>query len=357
MGLFSFFKSRTEKQIDKISLYFVDGYLNHVIPENTQDFYDCDYIFSDGLQYDMSNPESIKAIPIPSFKMVDSFSEYGATGSLDYVIRMKAGKYFNSGNKELCSACLWKSTELMLENHFYVWRKKDYERLITWHFQLGMEDEAEKAKMYLVEKGVYISVSYNAKTHKNDSTKTFSTETKSQHLSTHDKELLLVQQTTTEDMKKLVNMPFVWNCEVKKFIKKGGHPFAYMDIVGENIEIVKLELSKINTLIIAEIKKFPQIPKNAIIPLDKLVFTETELYGCTRMMCTPKTLKGNPAKYPMSIFFMDKGDASYNSTHGEITYGQDGIIKKGKVYCWRNGMSYFYYLDTIDGQLKVKDLE
>ncbi len=176
-------------------------------------------------------------------------------------------------------------------------------------------------------------------------------------LSTYDKELMLVQQVTTEDMKSLTNMPFVWNCEVKKFIKKGGHPFAYMDIIGENIEIVKTELEKINFIIKAEINKFPKIPKNAIIPLDKLVFKETELYGCTRIMCTPKTLKGNQTKYPLSIFFMDHGDTSYNSTHGEITYGQDGKIKKGNVYCWRNGKRFFYDFYTENGELKIKYLE
>lgn len=154
MGIFDFFNQKNEKN-QKIFLYFVNGYLKNIIPEGTQDFYDCDYIYSDGVQYDMSNPTSIKSIPIPNFQLIDSFSGYGSTGSLDYVIRMKAGKYFNSGNKILCSACLWKSTELMLSNKFYGWRKKDFERLVIWHYEMKMFSDGEKAKKYLEKNGVY----------------------------------------------------------------------------------------------------------------------------------------------------------------------------------------------------------
>lgn len=154
MGIFDFFNKNNE-QNKKIFLYFVNGYLKNIIPEGTQDFYNCDYIYSDGIQYDMSNTVSIKSIPIPNFQIVDSFSGYGATGSLDYIIRMKAGKYFKCNKKELCSACLWKSTELMLANKFYAWRKEDFERLVIWHYEMKMFSEGEKAKQYLEKNGVY----------------------------------------------------------------------------------------------------------------------------------------------------------------------------------------------------------
>lgn len=152
MGFFDFLSTKKEA---KIYLYFKNGYLQNITPENIQDFYDCDYINSDGIQYDMSNPLSIKSISIPNFQIVDPFNSYGATGSLDYVIRMKAGKYFNLGKKELCSACLWKSTELMIANTFYGWRKNDFERLVIWHYEMKMFSEGKKAKKYLEKNGVY----------------------------------------------------------------------------------------------------------------------------------------------------------------------------------------------------------
>lgn len=154
MGIFDYFK---KKPVDrsKISLYFINGYLKTVLPEGEENFYDCDYIYSDGICYDMSNAESIKSIPIPNFQAINSFEEYGATGSLDYVIRMKAGKYYNSNQKELCSACLWKCTELMLSNSFYAWKKEDFERLVIWHYEMKMFSEGERAKKYLEKNGVY----------------------------------------------------------------------------------------------------------------------------------------------------------------------------------------------------------
>lgn len=154
MGLFNFFIKKTAPS-KEVSLYFINGCLKTVLPESTEDFYDCDYIYSDGIKFDMANVESIKSIPVPNFQMIDSFSKYGATGSLDYVIRMKAGKYFNEQKKELCSACLWKCTELMLANKFYAWRKEDYERLVIWHYEMKMFSEGEKAKKYLEKNGVY----------------------------------------------------------------------------------------------------------------------------------------------------------------------------------------------------------
>lgn len=154
MGIFDiFFKNNDSK--NKITLYFSNGYLIKTEPESVENIYDCRYIVSDGIKYDLLDVKSIKSICVPKFQLIDYFSSFGATGSLDYIIRMKAGKYFNDNKKELCSACLWKSTELMLANKFYAWKKEDYERLVIWHYEMKMFSDGEQAKKYLEQNGVY----------------------------------------------------------------------------------------------------------------------------------------------------------------------------------------------------------
>lgn len=143
------FDSQTHAQ----TIYFINGKLCKVTPSDQESWYDARYLVSDGERYDLENVDDIKAIPIPKFNLLDTMMEgYGVTGSLDYVIRMKAGNLFNRGEKELCSACLWKSTELMFANPTVGWQKKDYDRLINWHNEMGMYDEARRAKEYLNSK-------------------------------------------------------------------------------------------------------------------------------------------------------------------------------------------------------------
>lgn len=186
--LFGINKSRRDSQFVNISeakldsnaktIYFTNGMMYKVSPSDEDGWYDARYLVSDGILYDLENIKSIQSINVPTFENMSVFDGYGTTGSLDYVIRMKAGCLYNRNEKELCSACLWKSTELMFENQYYVWRKKDYERLIKWHLQLGMNDEAEKAKKYLADRGLFISNNYNVKINKNATSKTSSAKKK-----------------------------------------------------------------------------------------------------------------------------------------------------------------------------------
>lgn len=138
------------------TIYFNNGKMYKVYPSDQEGWYDAKYLVSDGVTYDLENIHDIQKIPTPNFAEFDPMMDgYGITGSLDYVIRMKAGAFYNRNEKELCSACLWKSTQLMLANKSVGWQKKDFDRLINWHLQLGMYDEAEKAKKYLSRYGQY----------------------------------------------------------------------------------------------------------------------------------------------------------------------------------------------------------
>lgn len=75
------------------TIYFKNGKMYRVYPTDQESWYDAKYLVSDGDIYDLENVLDIKRIPVPNFALSspDFMSRYGATGSLDYVIRMKAG--------------------------------------------------------------------------------------------------------------------------------------------------------------------------------------------------------------------------------------------------------------------------
>ncbi len=172
-----------------------------------------------------------------------------------------------------------------------------------------------------------------------------------------EKELIMVNRVTTEDMRKITSIPYNWNTAVRKFIVPNGHPFAYIDLIGSNIDIAKNELEKMNALIAASSKLSPSITKRISIPVDKIVFTPQKHHGHTRLMCTPHTFTGKPAKYPVSLSFMTDLSNNNISTHGNLFYGQDGSVQKAEVFCWRNSGGHFYYFNTVDGILTLEKFE
>lgn len=183
---------------------------------------------------------------------------------------------------------------------------------------------------------------------------------KQPEMTAQEKELLLVQKTTISDMEELTSMPFVWNTDVQKFIAPNAHPFAYIDIIGENIQIAKAELEKINSQIAHDSKIYPNIPRNARIPVKDIVFKKSEMYGYTRIMCTPKTLSGKIAKYPIKLFFatdLSKTATGGNTTHGELVYNKDGEVVSATIYCWRRSGGFFFYYKAVDGVLTLQKTE
>ena len=141
----------SDNDVIKAELHFKDGEISKISTELQNNWYDCRYIKIDGKVYDLENVDSIKSIKSQRFSHIDSFDGYGITASLDYVLRMKAGNLYNRKEKELCSACLWKSTELMFQNEWCGWREQDFYRLVQWHIELGMFEEAEKAEKYIYD--------------------------------------------------------------------------------------------------------------------------------------------------------------------------------------------------------------
>lgn len=334
------------------TLYFKNGQLYKIIG-NQENWYDPKYIVSDGVKYDMSNPQSIKSIRIPAFGISDVMSGYGPTGMLDYVLRMKAGNCFNRNEYALCSVLLWKSTELMFENKHCNWKQSDFERLINWHREMGMEEEAEKAKKYLEEKDFIIIPQTNKKRHvQTESTKKPTVP----KITTAEKERAIVKMTTAEHMQLLSNFPFAWNDKIKKNLSPNSHAYCYMNIIGENISLVKSELEFMNKIIRSDLRNYKDMP-DLKIPIASLVFQESDKQGHTKFICWPITLSGKVSKYPLTLFFTTRLQPGKDSTHGEIIYGQNCKIQKANIYFWRNGQGYFLYYKTVDGVLTLYKLD
>lgn len=352
---------------DGKTVYFTNGKMYKVFPTDQESWYDAKYLVSDGVLYDLENIESIHSIKVPNFDFRDSFEGYGITGSLDYVIRMKAGELFNRQEKELCSACLWKSTELMYANSRVSWQKKDYVRILYWHIKLGMPEEVEKAKQYLIEKGIIftkaelddIQKRIQIESEKKEVTKKTTVKKKAEEkpkLSNSEKERLIVKRVTIEDMIPFDGMPYIWNTQIKKFVSDRYRPCAWMDVVGENLDVVKKEIEKINNTIKRDLKEYPQLPQNLKIDFRKLVFSHKEL-GYTKIICTPKTFTGKSSTYPFYLYFTTDPKNYDISTSGELTYGADGEIKKAHIVFWNNHQHVFLNYKIIDGVLTLAKIE
>lgn len=340
---------------DTPTAYFVNGKLYKLYPPDLDNWYDVRYLVSDNKVYDLEKVEDIRKLPIPEFKRLEE-DNYGVTGLLDYVLRMKSRYFYQRKEKELCSACLWKATEMMFANPLCKWSKKDYDRILKYHFLLGMDEQAEQAKKYLESRGM-IFTGYELQEMKPIPKKTKTSQkkgVKKEKIDWREKELITVQNITTDDMREL-NMPFVCNTEVKKYMHEGNHPFAYMEILGENIGIVKSEIKKMNAIIKESIRDYSSIPQNLSIPASSLVFRSPN-YGYTRIMCTPKTYEGNKSKYPYTLYFCTDLSKRGNTTHGELTYGQDGKVQKATVVFWRNNNQFVLNFKMVGGKLTFTDM-
>lgn len=121
MGLFSLFKSKSrikafEEPVPPQKLqtiYFQNGIMSKIMYGSQDDWYDARYMVSDGIMYDLESIEDIRRIPIPTFGENDYMSGYGVTGSLDYVIRMKAGRLREKGMIAESDECYRKANDLM----------------------------------------------------------------------------------------------------------------------------------------------------------------------------------------------------------------------------------------------------
>lgn len=130
------------------TLYFKNGQLLRIVG-NQDNWYDPKYIVSDGKKYDVESVDGIRSVQIPRFVFSDFMSGYGVTGSLDYVLRMKAANLREKGLIEESDACYRKAIALMkcsgvpYDMTPYLYFAKDLLR--EGRFE---ESEAEEEKIY-----------------------------------------------------------------------------------------------------------------------------------------------------------------------------------------------------------------
>lgn len=119
--------------------YYSHGALYNVNPRNPsisldedrQIAYSAQHIISDGIQYDLENPESIKQIKIPNFKQ--SASMPYVTRDLSYILKMQAN---SEPRPWLAVPLVYKAANLMLASPIN-WGKKDYYQIIKHLWMIG----------------------------------------------------------------------------------------------------------------------------------------------------------------------------------------------------------------------------
>ena len=137
---------------DEQTIYFKNGKLYKVYPSDEESWYDARYLVSDGILYDLENSSDIKKIPIPHFDLPDSFEGYGVTGSLDYVLRMKAGNLRKKGLTSESDECYRKAIDLMqasgipYDEKTYLYFAKDLLR--EGRFEESEKEEKRIHKIY-----------------------------------------------------------------------------------------------------------------------------------------------------------------------------------------------------------------
>ncbi len=138
---------------NELSLVFIKGILQYVTSEiqEDQNYYDAKYLISDGVKYNLECANNIAKIAVPTFGKTNFMEGFGVAGSLDYVMRMKAGNLRDKGLKDLSIICLRKANELMM-NSYIQWQDKDYLRIVKWLIEDGEFAEAEKEENFLRNK-------------------------------------------------------------------------------------------------------------------------------------------------------------------------------------------------------------
>ena len=117
--------STTDNLTKAKTIYFRNGQLYKLDPPNSFSWYDAKFLVSNGKKYDLESIYDLHRLPIPTFDSIDILNGYGITGSLEYVLKMKAANLRNKGLiKE--SDCLYKRIHLFLAASGNNYRSKDY---------------------------------------------------------------------------------------------------------------------------------------------------------------------------------------------------------------------------------------
>lgn len=140
------------------TVVYHNGHVVNVIPMPDGNIYDhrdiiysANTIMSDGDKYDLRSRASISSIktPVKEYFPTSSIAiNLGFTGTLDYVLRMKASQYWNEANYGMSISVLEKATVLM-QSSSIDWPKKDFFRVVNWLIDLGCLRRAEQWRQWI----------------------------------------------------------------------------------------------------------------------------------------------------------------------------------------------------------------
>lgn len=147
----------------KNTVYYVCGHVSQIVPppigsyyDNRDIIYSATSIVSDGVHYDLTDLNSILSMKIPNYlaaKKTKISEELGVTGCLEYVLRSRAGQFYNEEEFDLAIACLGKATVFMRHSVDVMRSQNDYYRIVNWLLQLGRFKKAKEWKNW-IEAGV-----------------------------------------------------------------------------------------------------------------------------------------------------------------------------------------------------------
>ena len=173
-----------------------------------------------------------------------------------------------------------------------------------------------------------------------------------------DKKEVVVNAVTLEDMKQFSQLPFVWNSSIKKVIGPSTKPYAYMDIIDENVDVVVDELEDMNVELLCVHHLSPLIPIILQIPTWDVLIKPQKQGSYSKIICTPHTFTGRISKYPASLYFTTALNvAGADTTHGELHYDRSGRVAKAKICFWRSGVGYFVHFQMINEEITVSKIE
>ena len=127
-----------------LTVYFHNGIVSRTSPVLTDMYLERDqieqcYMYSiDGEIYDLRNRNSIYAIPVPKYNVLNCGE---SVFYLEYILRKHAGRLEKAGEIGLAIACLGKANQLMLRSPL-IWNKKDYYRIVTLLEKYGLVSHA-----------------------------------------------------------------------------------------------------------------------------------------------------------------------------------------------------------------------
>ena len=140
---------------DAQTIYFKNGKMYKVYPTDEKSWYDARYLVSDRKMYDLENIIDIQKIPIPDFPALnddnyDMMNGYGVTGSLDYVINMKAG---NARRKGLIAESneLYKKSIVLMKHSGIPYSLSTYLYLAKELLREGKFEQSEQAELDICE--------------------------------------------------------------------------------------------------------------------------------------------------------------------------------------------------------------